>query len=640
MADLLTLTDPAGESRIFTGRALVAFSGMLLLMLMLALRMVQLQVLEHDHYRTISDQNRIHIQPLAPTRGRLFDRNGVLMADNVPVFSVTLVKERVEDLDETLEIIDSLIGLSEREIRVFRERLDERRRPFESVPVRLKLTEEEMAVIAVNRHRLPGVRVEANLVRHYPLGATTASALGSVRRITVEDLRAFDPDDLVDYSATQYMGKLGVEKYYEKILHGAVGHQQVETDARGTIRKVINYSRPTPGQNLTLHLDSRLQVAAVQALEGRRGAVVALEPSTGGVLALVSEPSYDPNTFITGIDAEAFEALRASDDAPLFNRAVDGQYSPGSTFKPFVGLAALSHDVTDWDREIHDPGWFQLPGNSRIYRDWNWHKDRGGGHGEVRLRKAIYRSSNIYFYTIASELGIERLASFVEQFGFGQSWAVDIPDPGVGLLPTPDWKRSVRGLPWYPGDDVNLGIGQGDLLVTPLQMATAVAVIANRGRKVRPRMLLSSDSPLNGLNAAPPLGPVEGLSEEDLEGMIGAMTDVVHRGNRGLDENGTAWAYIGLDAPYRMAGKSGTAQVVEIAQGQEYDEEELEERLRKHAWFIAFAPVDDPKIAVAVLVENGGGGSSVAGPVARRVMDTYLLSEGEGSGLSGGLAGR
>ena len=639
MAEPLTLADPDGERRIFSGRALVVFSGMLFLMLALALRMVQLQVLEHDHYRTISDENRIHIQPLAPTRGQIFDRNGVLLADNQPVFSLTLVEERIEDLDATLAIIDDLIDLSPRERRVFRERLDERRRPYERVAVRLKLTEQERAVFAVNRHRLPGVDVEAKWVRYYPLSSVTAHALGSVRRINLEDLRALDP---VNYSATRYVGKLGVERFYEDFLHGTVGHEQVETDARGTIRNVFNRSRPIAGQNLTLHLDTRLQIAAEEALGARRGAVVALEPATGGVLALVSRPGYDPNVFITGIDAEAFEALRTSRDAPLFNRATRGRYSPGSTFKPFVALAALGHGVTDWTRTIDDPGWFQLPGNSRIYRDWNWSKNNSGGHGKVRLKKAIYRSSNIYFYTIAAELGIERLAGSLSQFGFGQSWVADIPDAGMGLLPTPEWKRGTRGLPWYPGDNVNLGIGQGDMLVTPLQMATAVAVLANRGRRVRPQMLLSSDSPIEGVGGAEPLGRLQGVSTEDLEGVIDAMVAVVHRGNRGVDENGTAWAYIGRDVGYRMAGKSGTAQVVEIGQGEEYDEEELEERLRKHAWFVAFAPVDAPRIAVAVLVENGGGGSSVAGPVARQVLDAYLLSgiSASGSNLSRGVAGR
>ncbi|MEE9254181.1 MAG: penicillin-binding protein 2 [Pseudomonadales bacterium] len=639
MAEPLTLVDADGESRMFTGRALVVFSGMLILMLGLAMRMVQLQVLEHDHYRTISDQNRIHIQPLAPTRGQIFDRNGVLLADNQPVLSLTLVEERIEDLDATLAIIDDLIDLSERELRVFHERLGERRRPYEPVPVRLKLTEQERAVLAVNHYLMPGAEVEASLVRHYPLGSVCAHALGSVRRITVEDLRRLDP---VNYSATRYAGKLGVERYYEDFLHGTVGHQQVETDARGTIRKEFNKRRPVAGQNLTLHLDSRLQIVADEALGDRRGAVVAIEPATGGVLALVSKPGYDPNVFITGIDAEAFDTLRASRDAPLFNRATRGRYSPGSTFKPFVALAALGQGVTDWDRTINDPGWFQLPGNSRIYRDWNWSKDNSGGHGEVRLKKAIYRSSNIYFYTIAAELGIERLAGFVSQFGFGQSWAADIPDAGAGLLPTPEWKRGARGLPWYPGDNVNLGIGQGDMLVTPLQMATAVAVLANRGRRVRPQMLLSSDSPIEGVGGAEPLGYLQGISVEDIEGVIDGMVAVVHRGNQGWDENGTAWAYIGLDVPYRMAGKSGTAQVVEIGQGEEYDEEELEERLRKHAWFVAFAPVDAPRIAVAVLVENGGGGSSVAGPVVRRVIDTYLLSSvgASASSSSRGVAGR
>ncbi|MDB9756695.1 penicillin-binding transpeptidase domain-containing protein, partial [Pseudomonadales bacterium] len=376
-----------------------------------------------------------------------------------------------------------------------------------------------------------------------------------------------------------------------------------------------------------LHLDSKLQAASVDALDGRRGAIVALDPATGGVLAMVSQPSYDPNPFVSGMSSSQFSELSSSIYLPLFNRAVNGQYAPGSTFKPIVGLAGISSATTDWDETIEDKGWFKLPGQDRVYRDWSWTKDNSGGQGQVNLNRAIYRSSNVYFYDLASRMEVDTLLGFASQFGFGRNLALDIPQASSGLLPTPEWKRNVKNQPWYPGDSVNLGIGQGDLLATPLQMATVAATIANRGRVVRPKMLLSSDNAISEMNSVEEPPQIVGLSEEDWESMVDSMEDVVHRGGKGFRGNGTAWAYIGQKIGYRMAGKSGTAQVVEINQGEVYDEEALTEFRRKHAWFIAFAPVDNPTIAVAVLVENGGGGSSVAAPVARAVIDAHLSQE-------------
>ncbi len=476
----------------------------------------------------------------------------------------------------------------------------------------------------MNRHRLVGVEITTQLVRHYPFGPLLAHAVGSVRRVTEEDLRELDP---VRYSATKFVGRRGVERFYERSLHGEVGYQRVETDAHGRIRQVLEINEPSAGQNITLQLDSRLQIAASAALGERRGAIVALDTRSGGVLALVSHPQYDPNQFVTGMTAAQFDALISSRDTPLFNRAINGQYAPGSTFKPIVGLAGIASGETRWTEQIDDRGWFQLPGQERIYRDWSWAVDDSGGQGLTNLSRAIYRSSNVYFYDLATRLDIDRIAAFAAQFGYGQRTAVDIPDASKGLLPTRIWKQGAKGEIWYPGDNVNIGIGQGDLLVTPLQLATVASVIANRGEFVRPRMLLSSDRALVEFDPARPIPRVEGPAAEDWERMIDAMEDVVHRGNRGPGQNGTAWAYVGRDIPYRMAGKSGTAQVVEIKQGEEYDEEELEEYQRKHAWFIAFAPADDPKIAVSVLVENGGGGSSVAGPVAREVIDAFMLPQ-------------
>ncbi|HSG89486.1 MAG TPA: penicillin-binding protein 2 [Pseudomonadales bacterium] len=620
MADTLTLKDHAYEVRMFTSRVLILWVLLAVAMLVLALRMYQLQVLEYEKHATQSDQNRIQLQPIAPTRGLIYDRNGILLADNVPVFSLTVVRERVEDLGATLDLLDSLLTLTPAERESFERRIDERRRPFESVPLRLRLNEDEIARIAVNRFRLPGVEVEAQLIRHYPYADALAHAIGAVRRITPEDLDVLDP---VQYSATRYVGRLGVEKRYETALHGEVGYERVETDARGRITRVIDRVEPSAGSNLTLQLDLNLQLAALQALGDRRGAVVAIEPSSGGILALVSNPGYDPNLFIGGIDSGTYKALREDPDVPLFNRALRGQYAPGSTFKPFVGLAGLEYGETDWERTITDPGFYRLPGQSRQYRDWSW-RPGGGGQGVVDMYRAIYRSSNVYFYDLGVRLGVDRVAAFVRQFGFGSDFTVDVADAQKGLLPTPAWKEATRGEPWYPGDNVNLGIGQGDLLVTPLQLATAVSIIASRGKRPRPHMIMTSGADLPELAAAPQ-APIELADEANWEHMIDAMAAVVHRGNQGFGQNGTAWAYIGMDVPYRMAGKSGTAQVVGIPQGFVYDELELEERQQKHAWFVAFAPVEAPKIAVAVLVENGGGGSSVAAPVAREVLDAWLL---------------
>ncbi len=490
--------------------------------------------------------------------------------------------------------------------------------------LKLNLNEEEVARLAVNRHSLPGVEIATELVRHYPFDALVAHAVGSVRRVTQEDLQAVDG---IRYSATRFIGRHGVERFYERSLHGEVGHQKVEMDAHGRVRQVLDISPPVAGQNITIHLDNRLQIAAAAALGDRRGAVVALDPRSGGLLAMVSQPSYDPNLFVTGISDEQYRSLVASRDTPLFNRAINGQYAPGSTFKPVVGMAGLALGLTSWDEEVIDNGSFRLPGQSRIYRDWSWQPGNAGGQGRVNLHRAIYRSSNVYFYDLASRMEIADLAGFAAQFGIGRRLAVDVPETSAGLMPDAQWKRANRGVMWYPGDSVNVGIGQGDVLVTPLQLATMAATIANRGRIVRPRMLLASDRPLVEFDPPQPLPPVIGPSADDWERMVDAMEAVVHRGDKGYGQNGTAWYYIGQDIPYRMAGKSGTAQVVEIRQGEAYDEEELGEYQRKHAWFIAFAPADDPVIALSVLVENGGGGSSVAAPVAREVIDAYLLPQ-------------
>jgi len=624
MAPALSINDPLYERQAFARRAALLFVIAVALLVGLVVRLLQLQVWEHETYQTRSDNNRIQVVPLAPPRGLIYDRNGVLLAENRPIASLALVQERIKDMDSLLARLDQIVGLTDEDVARYEERLKRRRRPYEPVALKVPLSEEQIARLAVDRHRLPGVEIVTELVRHYPYESLLAHAVGSVRRVTEEDLQRLDP---VQYSATRFVGRRGVERYYETSLHGEIGYQRVEIDAHGRIRKVLDINPPVSGKDLVLQLDHRLQIAASAALGSRRGAVVALDPRSGGVLALVSNPGYDPNLFISGMTDDIYRSLTSSRDVPLFNRAVNGQYAPGSTFKPIVGLAGLASGSTTWERHIEDHGWFQLPNQERIYRDWSWTANNSGGQGTVTLTKAIYRSSNVYFYDLANRIGVEKLVPFVAQFGIGRNIAIDIADASPGLLPDPIWKQGAKGQIWYPGDTVNMGIGQGDLLVTPLQLAVVAATIANRGKIVRPRMLLESEGPLVEYDPPPPLPHIQGPTPDDWERMVDAMESVVHRGNQAFRENGTAWYYIGRDIEYRMAGKSGTAQVVEIRQGEEYDEEELDEYNRKHAWFMAFAPADDPLIALAVLVENGGGGSSQAAPVAREVIDAYLLPQ-------------
>ena len=620
----LSIKDPGREQKLFVGRAITLFALVVILFAILVARMLTLQIVEHETYQLRADNNRTQIQTLAPSRGMIYDRNGRLLADNQTSFSLAIVAERVEDIESLLSAIVEILSLNTQQLERIREELAKRSRPDSAVVILDALSEKQVALLAVNRHRLPGIEVVSRLIRSYPMGAIAAHAVGSVRRLTKEDLATIEP---VQYSGSQFIGKRGVEAFYEKSLHGKVGYQKVETDAYGRVRRVLDVQGAQTGKNLTLHLDSNLQAVSVDALDGRRGAVVALDPATGGVLAMVSQPSYDPNLFVTGMSSSQFSELSSSVYLPLFNRAVNGQYAPGSTFKPVVGLAGISSATTDWEETIEDRGSFKLPGQDRFYRDWSWTKDNSGGQGEVNLNRAIYRSSNVYFYDLASRMEVDSLLGFAAQFGFGRNLALDIPQASSGLLPTPEWKRNVKNQPWYPGDSVNLGIGQGDLLATPLQMATVAATIANRGRVVRPKMLLSGDDSIAEMNRVEEPPQIVGPSEEDWEFMVESMEDVVHRGGKGFRGNGTAWAYIGQNIGYRMAGKSGTAQVVEINQGEVYDEEALTEFRRKHAWFIAFAPVDNPTIAVAVLVENGGGGSSVAAPVAKAVIDAHLSQE-------------
>ena len=617
MAKRLAIKDTVNEQKLFVNRAIVLSIIMFLLFGLLLARFAALQVLDYQTYQTRSEQNRIQIQSISPPRGLISDTKGELLAGNITVYNLAVITERVDSLNSILQKLTTLVGIDQIDIENFRQRIREKRRPYDPVPLRFRLSEKEIAILAANRYQLKGVEITTDLVRFYPYGPLFAHSVGSVRRINERDLANLDQ---AKYSATKYVGKVGIEKVYESSLHGSMGIQRVETDAHGRVRQVLDRDPSKYGSNLDLYLDVSLQASAVRALKQRRGAIVAIDTETGGILAMVSKPSYDPNAFITGISSKDFEKISKSLDAPLFNRATNGQYAPGSTFKPIVGLAGIASKLVSWEETVDDRGEFKLPNQDRLYRDWSWTPDNAGGQGIVDLRRAIYRSSNVYFYSMANRIEIDTLGEFARQFGLGQNLAVDIPEATLGLMPGPAWKEKNKKLPWFPGDTVNMGIGQGDILVTPLQMALVASIFANRGRIVRPKMVKSQK--VSQVESG--LKMVEGLEDGDWERMIAAMEDVVHLGNQGFRRNGTAWAHIGQDISYRMAGKSGTAQVVEIKQGEEYSEEELEEAEKNHAWFIAFAPVKSPKIAVAVLVENGGGGSSVAGPVARKVLDSYL----------------
>ena len=605
-----TLRDTAQEKLLFRGRAFVAIMGVILLSTLLLGRFYYLQVVQHETYTTLSDRNRVQVQPVSPTRGLIHDRNGVLLAENRPVFSLTIMPERVPDMTELINDVRRIVDVRDEDIEAFYRRLNERRRPFEAVSLRYHLTEEEMARLAVNRHRLPGVETDARLVRYYPHAKLTSHVLGYVGRINQQDMRRLDK---VRYAGTHYTGKTGLELVYEDELHGNVGYQNVETNARGRVMRVLEREDPEPGRDLTLNLDIRLQQVAHQALDGQRGAVVAINPATGGILAQVSTPGFNTNEFVTGIDSDSYASLRDSVDTPLFNRATRGQYPPGSTVKPFMAIAGLDSETVTRSRVVHDPGYYTLPNSSQVFRNW-----KRGGHGDTTLADAITMSSDTYFYKMAFEMGVSVMSDYLSRFGFGSVTSLDVRDERAGILPTPDWKRRVHGEGWYPGDSVNMGIGQGYFLSTPMQLAAAASVLARRGERLAPRHLrnVDGDRPAELLLPEVVRPPVELEDESDWAYVIDAMEDVVH------GSNGTARRISrGLD--YRLAGKTGTSQVFSL-DGTEYEEDELEERMKDHALFTAFAPADSPEIAVAVLVENGGSGSAAAAPIARQVTDAWI----------------
>ncbi|MBL4782935.1 MAG: penicillin-binding protein 2 [Porticoccaceae bacterium] len=606
MADFSTLKNPQWESRLYVARASFMLLVVALMLSILLWRYHDLQINRHQDFATLADNNRIHVRALPPARGLIYDRNGVLLADNRPGFTLSIVAERTKNLEQLLADVGELLAFKDSELARF-EKLVKRRRPYESVPLRFNLSEAEQALIAVNEHRLPGVEVSAQLIRDYPLGAELAHVVGYVGRINERELKRFDPKR---YKGSHMTGKTGLEKYYEDQLLGEVGYEHVETNARGRVMRVLERTDPVPGADLQLFLDSRLQKIAITALGEERGAVVALDTASGGVLALASTPSFDPNLFVTGISTKAYKALTGSLAQPLFDRALRGQYPPGSTVKPVFGLAALDSGAVTMGYRIYDPGYYQLEGDKHKYRDW-----KRGGHGsKISLYDAIVQSCDIFFYDIGFRSGIDVLHDYGLRFGYGTQTGIDLPAEARGIMPSRDWKQGARGRVWYPGDTVNVSIGQGFMLATPLQMAVAVSRLATRGEVSQPKLVSHVGNEL--------LTPVSESASIEIPArywdlVLDAMAGVVR------DVRGTARRAIGK-IDYTMAGKTGTAQVVGIKQDEKYDASKLVKLQLDHALFIAYAPIEKPRIAVAVIVENGEHGSSTAAPVARAVIDAYL----------------
>ena len=628
------LKDHEAERALFDRRLAVAAVFIALLFVALIAKLVNLQVFKHDYFSARSDGNRIHSQFIPPPRGLIFDRNGELLADNQPIFNLTVVSEQVEDMEATLSFLSTLIRLNEDDIEQFNSRMRRNRVPFSSVPLRYVLTEEEKSRVAVNSHKLPGIAIEHQFVRQYPLAALTAHSVGYVSEINREELDRMSDADRENYGGTNHIGKTGIERTYEELLHGTVGYEIVEKNNRDQVMGTLDRTDPVAGKNITLHMDSRLQIAAEKALGDFRGAIVAIDPATGGILAMVSKPGFDPNLFVTGISSRDYKVL-VTDliNTPLFDRSTN-PYPPGSTIKPFLGLSGLHNGLVDYEFAIEDPGYFRLPGVSYRWGDYTLRTAIGGGHGHTNLQKAIYQSCDTFFYALGNRMGIDTMHEFMSLFGFGENFALDISYARTGVLPSREWKLASRGEPWYPGDTINSSIGQGYMWATPLQLATAVAIIANKGKVVQPRMLKEIEGQAfqedieNGV-------PDVMLNDPDYwRFMEEAMTMVVHRPySDTFRDYGTAYEAIAMadrDMSYKMAGKSGSAQVVGISQEILHSTDIIVSDLNKdHGLFIAFAPTENtqisPQIAVAVFVENGEHGSNVAGPIAKQVIDAYLL---------------
>ena len=604
----MELSTGVREKHLIQNRLMVAAIGGACLLILLVVRLIWLQLIETERFQTASEANRLQTLPVSPARGLIVDRNGLILAENRPNLQLLLVPEEVDDIDVMVSEVRSRIEFTDGDAERFAKNLKSRRRPRDPVVVKDDLSESEAALIAVDLFQFPGLQIEARPTRFYPYGGLTAHSLGYVGRLSLNELQAIEESR---YAGTETIGKSGVEKAYEDALLGQVGVERVETSARGQIMRSVDRDDPVPGADIPLHLDIGLTAKLYEALGDRRGAIVAMDPQTGGILGLASAPTYDANAFIGGISQAEYAALQVNQDTPLFNRALRGQYPPGSTIKPMLGLVGLHYGAVTWEKEISDRGFFQLSGDDHKYRDWKkW------GHGRVNIEKAVIESCDTYFYEMAVRLGVDQMSEGMRWFGFGRRQGRDIQGDLPGILPSREWKRQARNQSWYLGETVISGIGQGFWVTTPLQLAAATTAMARRGNFIEPHFSVLEDV---DAGAPVPLG-----DSMDWERMIDAMEDVLH------GERGTArGAARGLN--YRIAGKTGTVQVVGIAQEEEYEEEEIDERLRDHALFVGLAPADSPSIVLALVIENGGSGGTTAAPVARQIFDYWMLERNEGA---------
>lgn len=606
----LILKDAASEQRMFSNRITVGLVFIIFALSLIVMRAAYLQVINHEKYTTLSESNRLKIIPVAPARGLIYDKNGVLLAENRVTHSLEIVPEQIGDIDNILPHLREVIPIEEDDVARFK-RAIKQKRPFEPVTLRSRLTEDDIAKFSVQRYRFPGVDVVSNLSRIYPQGAVGGHILGYVGRISEKEFEKLEKND---YLSNDYIGKTGIEHHYERFLRGKVGIRQVETNVQGRVVRVLERSPSEPGQNLYLNVDIVFQQYIEDLIKEYQAAVVAIEPATGAVLALASMPNYDPNLFVNGIDYKTYKALQEAEERPLYNRAVAGRYPPGSTIKPFVGLAGLEYEVRTENSRTWCSGAYRLKGQKHRYRCW-----LRSGHGSMDLHHALAQSCDVYFYDLAVDLGIDHLHSFMDRFGFGRHTGIDLKGEAAGLMPSREWKRKRFNKDWFAGESVITGIGQGYWSATPLQLAVATATLSMRGKYRQPRIVFSVDNAnINELDVihSAPQANITVKDERFWDAVIGGMQAVV--------QGGTA-RKVGIGARYHIAGKTGTAQVITIKQNERYDARRIAKKFHDHALFVAFAPIENPQIALAVVVENGGGGSKTAAPIARKVMDHYLL---------------
>ncbi len=611
MQKRIPIKDHQQEIQLTTQRALFAFAVMIILLSLLIWRLAYLQIYKHNLYITLSTKNWLDIVPVEPTRGLIYDRNGMLLAENISVFSLDVIPVQVTNMNNTLDQLKKIINLSDNDISQFKKQLKQHRR-FDEIPLKLRLTEEEVARFTENQHLFTGVLIKARLMRHYPYGDSFSHVVGYVGRINAAELEEIDQ---TNYSASHYIGKVGIEKYYEEELHGTVGYEQVENDANGKPLRILKKTSGVPGKNIHLTIDSGLQFAIEEAMQDKKGAVVAIQPATGQILAMVSAPSYDPNQFVLGISQKDYQALQQAEDRPLYNRALRGLYPLASTIKPYLALQGLDAGVVTPADTIYDPGWFQLRNNSRQFHDWVRY-----GHGTVNISKAITVSCDTYFYDLSLKMGIRRMHAILTEFGFGTLTGIDLDGEVAGIVASPEWKRQAKGAHWYDGDTVNSAIGQGYMQATPVQLASAVATLATRGQRYAPYLSLGEQTPGQTYVAQQPmpLSTVTVTNKQTWDLVVKAMQEVVQ------SPAGTAFSAYGRKYPYTIAAKTGTGQVSRRRNPNEMDKQsELPEKLRDHNLFIVFAPVENPKIALIVITEH----SHTAVETARIIIDYYLGNE-------------